>query len=213
MPSHTGIVSTTVSRSQPRKYESPLRRRQSAETRERIVVAGSEIVHGLSSWDWRDLTVRAVAKRAGVNERTVYRHFSGERELHDAVMRRLQEEAGIPFDGLTLDQYAAVVARLFDYLSSFSAAPRTPSDPTFVAVDERRRQALLAAVRESTNRWSRTDREMAAALLDMLWSVGGYERLVAVWGLSTRQATRAVTGLIGLLVDAIRAGRRPWLRE
>src|SRR5439155_206394 len=106
----------------------------------------------------------AVAKRAGVNERTVYRHFSGERELHDAVMRRLQEEAGIPFDGLTLDQYAAVVARLFDYLSSFSAAPRTPSDPTFVAVDERRRQALLAAVRESTNRWSRTDRERAAPM-------------------------------------------------
>lgn len=202
-----------MSRSQRRKYESPLRRQQSAETRERILVAGSELVHGFSSWDWRDLTVRAVARRAGVNERTVYRHFSSERDLHDAVMRRLQEEAGIPFDGLTLDEYATVVARLFDYLSSFATAPRTPNDPTFVAIDERRRQALLAAVEQSTEGWSETDREMAAALLDMLWSVGVYERLVAVWGLGTGQATEAVTGLIGLLVDAIREGRRPWLRE
>ena len=52
---------------------------------------------------------------------------------------------------------------------------------------------------------------MAAALLDMLWSVAAYERLVAVWGLDTAEATQAVTGLIGLLVDAIRDGRRPWL--
>jgi AcrR family transcriptional regulator len=202
-----------VKRPPRRKYESPLRRQQIAETRERIVAAGSEIVHGASSWDWRDLTVRAVAKRAGVNERTVYRHFTGERELRDAVMGRLQEEAGLPFDDLTLDEFAAVVARLFDFLSSFAAEPRTPKDPTFVAVDERRRRALLAAVERSTDGWSETDREMAASLLDMLWSVAAFERLVAVWGLDTGQATRAVTGLIGLLVDAIRAGRRPWLRE
>ena len=114
-----------MSESERRPYDSPLRRRQAADTRERILAAGSELVHGFDSWDWRDLTVRAVAKRAGVNERTVYRHFSNERELHDAVMRRLQEEAGDPLDGLTLDQFAAVVADLFAYLSSFATAPRT----------------------------------------------------------------------------------------
>jgi AcrR family transcriptional regulator len=188
-----------------------LRRKKAAATRERILVAGSDLVHRFSSWDWRELTVRAVAKRARVNERTVYRHFSSERELHDGVMRRLQEEAGIALDGLTLDEFGAVVAQLFAYLSSFATAPRTPNDPTFVALDERRRQALLAAVERSTNGWSATDREMAAALLDVLWSVPVYERLVTVWGLGTRQAARGVTGLIRLLVGAIRSGRRPWL--
>lgn len=200
-----------MSPSERRKYDSPVRRQQVADTRERIVNAGSELVHGFARWDWRELTVRAVARRAGVHERTVYRHFSTERELHDAVMRRLQEEAGDPLDGLTLDGFAEVVARLFAYLSSFATSPRTPTDPTFVAVDERRREALLAAVAPSTDGWSATDREMAAAMLDVLWSVGAYERLVAVWGLGTEQATQAITGLIGLLVDAIRAGRRPWL--
>jgi AcrR family transcriptional regulator len=194
-----------------RKYESPVRRQRVAETRERIVAAGSELVHGFSGWNWRELTVRAVAKRAGVNERTVYRHFSSERQLHDAVMRRLQEEAGDPLDGLTLDGFPTVVAGLFAYLSSFATAPRTPTDPTFAAVDERRREALVAAVGQATDGWPATDREMAAALLDMLWSVAAYERLVAVWGLDGEQAAHAVTGLIGLLVDAIRAGHRPWL--
>ncbi len=54
---------------------------------------------------------------------------------------------------------------------------------------------------------------MAAALLDALWSVDAYERLVAVWGLGPGEATRAITGVIGLLVDEIRAGRRPWVTE
>ena len=199
--------------SERRKYDSPVRRQQAAETRERILAAGSELVHGFARWDWRDLTVRAVAQRAGVNERTVYRHFSSERDLHEAVIRRLQEEVGDPIPDLTLDNFADVVARLFEYLSSFAATPRKTTDPTFVAVDDRRRRALVTAVEPSTGGWSEADREMAAALLDALWAVPTYERLVAVWGLDTERATEAVTGLIGLLVGAIREGRRPWLNE
>jgi AcrR family transcriptional regulator len=199
--------------SERRKYDSPVRRRQAAETRERILAAGSELVHGFPRWDWRELTVRAVAQRAGVNERTVYRHFSSERELHEAVIRRLQEEVGNPLDGLTLDGFGDVVAQLFDYLASFAASPRQTTDPTFVAVDERRRQALVAAVEPGTAAWSDADREMAAALLDALWSVPTYERLVGVWGLDTERATEAVTGLISLLVRSIQDGRRPWLEE
>jgi AcrR family transcriptional regulator len=202
-----------MSTAERRKYDSPVRRQRSAETRERILVAGSELVHGFSRWDWRGLTVRAVAQRAGVNERTVYRHFTSERGLRDAVMRRLVEEAGNPLDGLTLAGFAPVVADLFRYLSSFATAPRTPVDPTFRAVDDDRRRALVAAVESSTPDWSGEDREAAAALLDVLWSVTTYERLVAAWGLGAEQATRAVTGLVEALVADIGAGRRPWVRE
>lgn len=202
-----------MSTAERRKYDSPVRRQRSAETRERILVAGSELVHGFPRWDWSGLTVRAVARRAGVNERTVYRHFSSERGLHEAVMRRLVEEAGDPLDGLTLDGFAPVVADLFAYLASFAIAPRTTSDPTFRAVDDDRRRALLDAVRPSTQGWSEEDRETAAALLDVLWSVTTYERLVAAWGLSAEQASRAVTGLVDVLVGDIGRGRRPWVRE
>ena len=78
-----------------RRYDTTLRRQQAAGTRERIVAAGSALLHRSPIRDWRSLTLRAVAERAGVNERTVYRHFANERALRDAVMHRLEEEAGI----------------------------------------------------------------------------------------------------------------------
>jgi AcrR family transcriptional regulator len=202
-----------MSTAERRKYDSPVRRQRSAETRERIVVARSELAHGFPRWDWSGLTVRAVARRADVNERTVYRHFGSERGLHEAVMRRLLDEAGDPLDGLTLDGLAPVVADLFAYLGSFATAPRTTSDPTFRAVDEDRRRALLDAVRPSTQGWPEEDRATAAALLDVLWSVSTHERLVAAWGLSAEAASRAVAGLVDALVDDIGRGRRPWVRE
>jgi AcrR family transcriptional regulator len=202
-----------MSATERRPYDSPVRRQRAAETRERIVAAGAELVHGFTRWDWRDLTVRAVARRAGVNERTVYRHFAGERELHDAVMARLVEEVGDPLDGLTLDGFADGVARLFAYLSSFATAPRTATDPTFAAVDAERRAALVAALEPSTEGWDAGERAMAAALLDVLWSVTTYERMVGAWGLTPEQASTAATGLAELLAEGLRAGRRPWRPE
>ena len=69
-----------------RTYDNRARQEKAAQTRERIVAAGSELVHDFDTWNWRDLTFKAVAERAGVGERTVYRHFPTERHLHDAVM-------------------------------------------------------------------------------------------------------------------------------
>ena len=77
-----------------RRYDSPVRRRRVAETRERIVTAGAELLHGFPIWNWDALTPRAVAEQAGVTERTVYRYFAGERELRDAVMERMEHDGG-----------------------------------------------------------------------------------------------------------------------
>ena len=89
-----------------RRYDTPIRRQRAADTRERIVTAGSELAHEFASWDWKALTFRAVAERAGVGERTVYRHFPTERHLHDAVMQRLEEEAGITYEGVDMRNLA-----------------------------------------------------------------------------------------------------------
>jgi AcrR family transcriptional regulator len=196
-----------------RRYESPVRRAQAAETRDRIVAAGAALVHGSPRWDWRDLTVRAVAERAGVNHRTVYRHFASERDLHDAIVRRLEEEAGEPLTGLDLESLPDVTARVFSYLSSFALRTRTGDNPTLAGMDERRRQALRSAVEPATADWSEADREMAAAMLDVLWTVNSYDRLTAVWRLDPDEASRAVAGVVRLIVEAIREGRVPWAKE
>jgi AcrR family transcriptional regulator len=188
-----------------RRYDSPVRRQKAAETRDRIVRAGSELVHGFATWDWHELTFRAVAERAGLGERTVYRHFPTEQHLHRAVMQRLEDEAGITYEDVELANLAEVTGRVFASLHSFAvrASVEAPDDPTFVAVDERRRRALLRAVSASTPSWSDAERETASALLDVLWNVPSYERLVGVWKLDGDDATRAITWLMGKVVRAI----------
>jgi hypothetical protein len=46
-------------------------------------------------------------------------------------------------------------------------------------------------------------------MLDVLWNVASYERLVADWGLDPKDAVAGVTWAIGLVENAIRSGNRP----
>jgi AcrR family transcriptional regulator len=192
-----------------RRYDTTLRRQQAAGTRERIVAAGSELLHGSPIRDWRALTVRAVAERAGVNERTVYRHFVNERELRDAVMHRLEEEAGVDLAGMRLEDVADAAARIFEHVSSYPLKPRPPLDPTLTEAGQRQRKALLGAVAARTARWPKADRVVAAAMFDVLWGVASYERLVINWQLDREQAIRGITWVIRLVEEAVRKGRRP----
>ena len=192
-----------------RRYDGTLRRTLAAGTRERIVAAGSELLHRSPIRDWRALTIRAVAERAGVNERTVYRHFANERGLHDAVMHRLEEEAGIHLARLELEDVADAAARIFEHVSSYPRAPRAPLDPTLTEAGQRQRTALLAAVAARTAGWPEVDRAVAAGMFDVLWGVAAYERLVIDWQLDRREAMRGIAWVIGLVEEAIRNGRRP----
>jgi len=192
-----------------RRYDGTLRRQQAAETRERIVAAGSTLLHGSPIRDWRALTVRAVAERAGVNQRTVYRHFANERALRDAVMHRLEAEAGIDLATMRLADVAEVTARIFRHVSSYPLAPRRRVDPTLSEAGQRQRKALLDAVAARTARWPPADRLVAAAMFDVLWSVASYERLVVDWQLDHKQVIRGITWVVKLVEEAIRKGRRP----
>jgi AcrR family transcriptional regulator len=192
-----------------RRYDNTLRRERAAQTRERIVTAGADILHESSIRDWRTLTIRAVAERAGVNERTVYRHFANERALRDAVMHRLEQQAGIDLAQLRLENVGDVTARLFRYVSSYPLDPRPPLDPTLAEAAQRQHAALLAAVAERAPEWSTADRTVAAAMFDVLWGLASYQRLVLDWQLDGEEAIRAITWVISLLEEAVREGRRP----
>jgi AcrR family transcriptional regulator len=121
-----------------RSYENSQRAKQAAATRERILTAAADIVRGFPDWDWRDLTVRAVARRAEVDESTVYRHFSTERNLRDAVLRHLENEAGVKLDDLRLENIGEIVGQTFAYLATFPISKGPTDDPSFAALDERR---------------------------------------------------------------------------
>jgi AcrR family transcriptional regulator len=188
-----------------RTYDNRARQEKAAQTRERIVAAGSELVHDFDSWNWRDLTFKAVAERARVGERTVYRHFPTERHLHDAVMQRLESEAGISYEEVDLTNIGDVTGRVFASLQRFSVVKsvEAPQDPTFVGVDVRRRAALTRAVSAAAPGWSAAEQHVTAGLLDVLWNVPSYERLVGEWDIDGADATRAIGWLMAKVVAAI----------
>src|SRR5215471_16102784 len=179
----TSAPASAVARAQParRRYDSALRRQRAAETRERIVLAGVTLVRSFTTWDWKELTFRAVAENAGVSESSVYRHFANERELHDAVMQRLGEQAGVSYDGVTLDQVADVAGRVFVAMSGFAVSAWTQQvdDPTFTAIDQKRGQALRDAVEAAAPRWS------------------------------PERATEVIRWAIGLVIDSVRNAAAP----
>lgn len=188
-----------------RRYDNSARAEKAAQTRDRIIAAGSELVHAFDSWHWRDLTFRSVAVRAGVGERTVYRHFPTERHLHDAVMQRLESEAGISYEDVDLGNLGDVTGRVFASRQRFAVRESVdaPRDPTFVGVDIRRRDALLRAVAEAAPEWSEAEKRVTAGLLDVLWNLPSYERLVGVWGVDGATATDAVNWLMAKVIEAV----------
>jgi AcrR family transcriptional regulator len=192
-----------------RPYDGTLRRERAAETRERILDAGSELIHRTSVRDWKKLTIRAVAERAGVNERTVYRYFGNERGLRDAVLHRNEEEAGIDLAGMQVENIATVASQIFDHVAQYPREPRPPLDPTLTAAKNRQQEALLTAIAARAGTWSAEEQRLAAAAFDALWSVATYERLVVDWGIDHEQAVEGITWVIGLVERAVRDGRGP----
>lgn len=192
-----------------RPYNGARRREQAAETRERIVSAGAELLHRSSIRDWRGLTIRAVAERAGVNERTVYRYFGNERGLRDAVMQREEEDAGIDLAGMELDDIAEIASRIFEHVSSYPTEPRAPLDPTLAEANQRQREALQTAIARYACGWSAEDQTVAAAMFDVLWSVATYERLVVDWQIDQKRAVAGIAWVIQLVEEAVRSGRGP----
>jgi len=191
-----------------RPYNSPARRQRVAETRERIVAAGAALVREFTTWDWDGLTFRAVAERAGISERTVYRHFPTERHLHDAVMARLEDEAGITYEDVELANVASVTARFFESLHRFAVEEtvHTPIGPAFVGADDRRRAALLRAVGAEAPDLTEGQQRIAAGLLDVMWSPASYERMARAWKLDDETAFGAVEWVMAKVVSAIRSG-------
>jgi AcrR family transcriptional regulator len=192
-----------------RQYESPLRRQRAVETRERIIAAGCRLLQSSSVRDWRALTMRGAADEAGVNERTVYRYFGDERGLRDAVMHRLEQEAGVELDGMRLEDLGQVAARILSHASSYPLRPKPRLDPTLTDAHLRQRTALLGALAGPAEGWPDEDRIAVAALLDVLWSVASYERLVSDWDLERDQAIRTLTWALGLVEEAVSGGKRP----
>jgi AcrR family transcriptional regulator len=184
-------------------YDGALRQERAEETRERIITAGTELVHRESVRDWKTVTIRAVAVRAGVNERTVYRYFGNERGLRDALLQRIEQDSGIDVNGMQLGQIGQMAAKILGQVSQYPRDPRPQLVPTLEVAKERQQAALLEAVSASAEELPDELKRVVAAMLDVQWSVATYERLIENWQIDHDLAVRGVQWVLELIGDAI----------
>jgi hypothetical protein len=129
--------------------------------------------------------------------------------LHDAIMGRLEDEAGIAYQDVELDNLAEVTARVFASLGRFAIKDTlgTPQGPAFAGADARRHDALERAV--ATSQLANAQRRALAGLLDVLSSPTTYERLVGAWSLENTEAVDAVQWLIAKVIVAVENDESP----
>lgn len=78
-----GVDSAGSGTTARRRYESPLRAKQAADTRAALVHAATEL---FTTNGWTGTGMREIARHAGVAVETLYKHFSSKRQLLGAVV-------------------------------------------------------------------------------------------------------------------------------
>lgn len=113
-----------MSDGEKRPYHSPLRERQTRNTRSSILEAAAELIvdEGLESF-----SMRSVADRASVSERTVYHHFPNRQALLDGftewVDQRLRERQ-LQIDPRDIEDLPGRIAAIFRAFDDIGAPAR-----------------------------------------------------------------------------------------
>jgi AcrR family transcriptional regulator len=170
----------TVAESSSRPYRSPLRERQVAQTREAILHAVAEEIleHGIHG-----LAMSAVAARADIAERTVYRYFAN----IDALLEGLSQYVGEQLtprlgDGPRLkeginpspEELINHLPRLYRALDEIGTPARAVAAITLIRGSDagrRRRQELLG--RYLADEMAHLPDEEARALLETMYMLAG----------------------------------------
>lgn len=188
-----------------RKYRSPLREAQAHETRERILSAATEL---LGRNPFGDFSMDEIATAAGVERRTVFRHFSNKEALLDALWGFVNEQLEAQprpssFDELVSGPRTAFPA--FDRNAGIMRASlHTPAGQAMrLRAVPGRRAAFHACLAEELKQVSAEEAEKIEALAHLLYSAGAWETLKDYAGMDGETAGEAASWAIKTLVDAV----------
>lgn len=195
-----------------RKYDSPLRQRQTERTRGAILDALSDL---LRTHHWDDITTKLLAAHAGVAQQTIYRHFPDRAALLTALKQRTKNPH--PHEGppATLEEWARRLEVGFQdadqhFLAEVTASTLFNADTRqFAHRPQERTMLFSAAVERTFPELSEGDRVRAAALMRVLGSTQTWLRMREEFGLDGSVSGQLVRWAITVLVREIAAGNLP----
>lgn len=195
-------------RATPTTYHSPLREQQKADTRKRILEAVRRCIAGTAGLE--NVSVGAVAREAGVRERTVYRHFKTREALFDAFFAYHSAELGVSRFARSEEEMLSLGARLFPGFEREGAIHRafvhsSGGREMFARLAPHFRSAFRAAVADAAAGLDPKERRWLAAAANALASGGAWQTLHELWGMSGAEAGEVSRFALDLLLDGARA--------
>lgn len=193
----------------PRTYSSPLREARATETRERILAAVAawlqDDAHGAFTFD-------DIAERAGVERRTVFRHFESREAMLEAfwawINARVSPQA-LPTSLAELVDGPRLTFPKFDEEEGvIKGSLHTREGRAMrLGVVDRRREAFQLALREATRGASAADKRRLEAVAHALYSAAAWETMREYAGVDGKQAGDAASWALAVLCNAVREGR------
>jgi AcrR family transcriptional regulator len=185
-------------------YHSPLREEQAAATRQRILESCVSIMESGG-----DLTYSAVAAEAGVQERTVYRHFPARSDLQAGLWTWILDNlTHVDFSAATTDELVSSMHRSFAGFDAgaplIQAMLHSPSGLEVRLRQQAQRRAMFEACVDNTLPGASSDaRKAAAAALQVLYSAQSWELLRSFWGMDGEEAATVIELAIRSLLTGL----------
>lgn len=186
----------------PRAYHSPVREEQAQATRDRILAASLGLMQA-----GEETTMDQIARAAGLERRTVFRHFATRDALLTAAFRWLSDRIGTDVAPADPAGMAAAIRSAFARMDAHdgpvraalhSQAGRDMRALTLPA----RRAAFAASLAPATRHLAPADKARIEALAHLLYSASAWEVLKDYGGLTGAEAGEAAAWALEALLSA-----------
>ena len=189
-----------------RRYHSPLREAQAAQTREALLTAARGY---LETHDIETLSLRRLAELTGVSAPTAYAHFADLDALAAAFFEWLRPRLGLDEPPRNLDALARLPRRLFPLYEEHGALLRNlmnrPSWDRQRQADRARRHApWIAAVGRALPHLTDEQRGRGALALAAWWGPTQWRWLRDTAGFGPSEAVQVAEWSLSSLIEALR---------
>jgi AcrR family transcriptional regulator len=195
-----------------RSYNSPLRDEQAQATRSAILEALYTLMTRQDGPE--EITFEAIAHAAGIQRRTVHRHFPAREDLLAAFWPWLNARIGSSTAPETLADIVQGPSQAFPLFDEHEPAmraaihSRTGREMRLGTVPARRAR-FARALAPATATLPATQAEMVEALAHLLYSAPAWEVMKDYGGLTGAQAGRTATWALEVILSAVTSGRSP----
>ncbi|HEY3920189.1 MAG TPA: TetR/AcrR family transcriptional regulator [Stellaceae bacterium] len=188
-----------------RRYNSSLRDAQSAQTRERIMMAAKEF---LETNNLEDLTLRQIAELADISAPTVYAYFPTMDALHQAFFFWLKPQIGTDLGLPAFADLASVPKRMFPYYVRQGRLLRnlmdTPAWDRLRATDwQAKQEAWAQAIRAALPELTATQTARGAIAIHAFSTPNMWRWLVDITGCPEEDAEQIASWAIATLTAAL----------